>query len=202
MVTYTSRRKKMRPSFRCLAVVTVALLTAMANTTHAQGPVPIVEEMPGLLAQASISPASARLTAFGEFPGARMVAAEIRTQDNHLVFAFQFQYSGHHTNEQVLIDAHTGQVACVEYSVDEDRGGLFVVSGPPELVSLVESGYEHARQTVRNSVRNGHVVQCRLRVENAKKTFVFDVEFSNDHATRQVLINATTGTLVSGLQPS
>ncbi len=186
-----------------IATMTTAILcaTSMLSVAVAQGPVPIREASPGLLVQAPTSPALARLTAFGEFPGAHMVSAEIRNEASRLLYSFEFRYDNHKANEQVQIDAATGQVVCVEYSVEQNHSGQFVITGPSDLMALVESSYRFARNVVDENSEHGHVVKCRLRVQQSKEIFVFDVEVGEEHDLQQLLIDASTGILLSGLSP-
>jgi uncharacterized membrane protein YkoI len=171
----------------------------MISAANAQGPVPIREESPGLLANAPIPPALARLTAFGEFPGARMVTAEILRESSDLLYSFEFKFDGHRNTEHVFIDAVTGQVIRIEYSVEQGHGENFVINGPPELMSLVESSYGVARNAIDKNAEHCRVLKCKLRVERSAEIYVFDVEVGNDHTLQQILIDANTGILLSNL---
>jgi uncharacterized membrane protein YkoI len=193
----------MQPSKKLVVATTAVLcLSSVVFAAHAQGPVPIREESPGLLAQAPTPPALARLTAYGEFPGARMIDAEIRRESSDLLYSFVFKFEDHRDTEQVLIDAQTGQVMCVEYSVEQLHGGHFAITGPPELTSLVESSYRGARDLVDETAKHGRIVKCRLRVERSMEIYIFDVVVGEDRTQQQLLIDANTGALVSSTMPN
>ena len=188
----------MKRSDKLIALITAVLCVSLVvSVAHAQGPVPIREESPGLLAQAPTSPALARLTAFGEFPGAHMVAAEVRREASDILYRFDFKFDNHNDTEHVVISALTGQVIRVEYSVERDDEDHFAIAGPPELLSLVQSSYLDARTKVDATVEHGHVVKCMLRVEGSTEIYVFDVRVGDEDVPEQVLVDANTCTLLS-----
>lgn len=188
---------------KLIAVMTVVLsITPAVSLAQVRGPLPIREETPGLLSQATVSPAHARLAAFGAFPGTQMVAAQIRRQGNRLVYSFDLEYAGRSGTEQVQIDAATSQVVRLVYSVEPDPKLHLVVTAPPELVSLVKSSFAGARNAAEAAVENGRVVRCRLSVEQARTLYLFDMEVDEAGGRQQALIDATTGDMISpGQQP-
>jgi len=131
-----------------------------------------------------------------------MVAAHIKRGERGLAFVFEFLNAEHHATDRVTIDAVTGLVTSVEYSVERNSGGTFTIVGPAVLMALVESSYEIARNSVDEAADNCHIVSCILRVERARKVYVFDVEIGEEHQQRQMLIDANTGILISTLPPS
>ena len=172
-------------------------------SAQTRGPLPVSEQVPGLLSQAKVLPAYARLAAFGEFPGAQLVAAEIRLQGNRLVYRFDLNFAGRVGNEQVQIDAVTGQILCVEYSVEQDPEKYLAMTASPELVSLVKSSFPAAQETACSTVGHGHVVGCKLRVEPAQSVYVFDVDVADgaQHVLQQALIDVNTGAVLSTRTP-
>jgi uncharacterized membrane protein YkoI len=192
----------MRAPARLAVVLTIIVgFMPAVSAGHAQGPVPIHEETAGLLSQATIPPALARLTAFGEVPGAQLIAAEIRQQGNRLVYAFELNFAGRSGNEQVQIDARTGQILCVEYTVDPDPRRHLAPTAPDELVSLVESSFAAARDSADGVAKGAHILGCKLRVEQNRAVYVFDLEIGGQHVLQQALIDANTGTVISTPQP-
>jgi uncharacterized membrane protein YkoI len=183
-----------------LALVMALLLFVTPSLTVAQtrGPLPIREAEAGLLQQASIPPANARLVAFGSFPGAHMVAGEIRRDDDRLVYSFDLKFPDHHGIEHVQIDAHTGQVLCLDYTVELDHRGNFIVTGPENLVSLVMASFAIARATAESAAESGHVVGWRLRVSQSGEVYVFDIDVGEGHSIEHVSIDAITGEVISG----
>ena len=184
----------MKTPKRLVAAMTVVLsITPAVSQAQDRGPLPIREDTPGLLSQATISPAHARLAAFGEFPGAQLVGAQIRRQANRLVYSFDLKSAERSGTEHVQIDAATGQVLRVEYTVEQDPRMRLVTTAPPELVALVKLSFMRAR----NAVETVHVVQSRLRVEQTTAVYVFDIEVEEGEGLQQVLADARTGILIS-----
>lgn len=194
--------KIMKTPKKLAVMVTIVLgITPAIAAAQALGALPIHEAEPGLLPQAKINPAIARLTAFGEFPGARLVAAEIRHQDNRLVYSFDLNVAGREGNEQVQIDAATGQIGCIEYSVERDPKRHLVSTAPSELVSLVNLGFAAAREAADATVEHAHIRGCKLRVEPARTVYVFDLEVGGEHLRQQALIDANSGAVISAVPP-
>jgi uncharacterized membrane protein YkoI len=180
-----------------VAAFVVLGLTPVVCAAQVQTPIPIREQTPGLLAQAKIAPAAARLAAYAEFPGARIVAASIERQGRYLGYSFDLQVSGHDGLEHVQIDAGNGQVIRVEYTVELDKDGRVVMLAPFELMSLARSTFVTARDKASATVENGEIVDCRLRVERAASVYVFDVRVGNTEVLDRVLINAYNGVVIS-----
>jgi uncharacterized membrane protein YkoI len=122
-----------------------------------------------------------------------MVAAQIRRQGNRIVYSFDLKCAGRSGTEQVQIDAATGQVIRLTYSVERDPRSHLVVTAPPELLSLVKLSFVGARNAAEAAVENGRVVQCRLRVEQTRAVYLFDIEGGEVGVTQQALIDAKTG---------
>jgi len=188
----------MKAHKRLAFAMTIILgLTPAISNAQGRGPVPISEAEPGLLAQANVAPAMARLTAFGEFPGAQLVAAGISRQGNRIVYSFDLKFTGRDGNERVQVDALTGQVCRVEYTVSRDPEHYLVPVAPSELLALVKTSFATAREVANTSVEHAHVRGCKLRVESARTVYVFDLEVGDEHAVQQALIDARTGAVLS-----
>ena len=178
------------------AVVSLCLLPEVGTAQV----VPIREETPGLLAQAKIAPASARLAAFAELPGALMVAATIERLDNRLVYSFDLKYADRGGNEHVKIDAMSGKPVYVEYCVELDSEGNIVMTAAPEIVADTRAHFLPARNTALAQVPEGHIVRSRLRVQPSFWVYLFDIEVGDGPLTKRVLIIASTGKVMS-VQP-
>jgi len=159
-------------------------------------PIPIREQTLGLLAEAGVSPAAARLAAFAEVPGAQMVAGTIERLADQLVYSFDLKYAGHDGTEQVQIDAKTGKVVCVAYCVGLDAAGDIVMTASPELVAKARISFVAARDSALARVEGGHVVCSRLRVQQSRQVYVFDVEVGETPEVDQILVDANTGAVI------
>jgi uncharacterized membrane protein YkoI len=179
-----------------IVAATAAILCISPAISLAQEPTPIREQSPGLLAQAKVAPAVARLTAFAELPGARIVGATIERVDDRLVYSFELNYPGHMGNEQVRIDATSGQLVCVEYCVELDTDGDIVMAAAPEIVADVRVKLPTVRETALASVPEGQVVRSSLRVQQERWVYVFDIE-AEDGVVKRVLVNPWTGNVLS-----
>lgn len=180
-----------------VAVFVVLGLTPVVCAAQVQTPIPIREQTPGLLAQAKIAPAAARLAAYAEFPGAQLVAASIERQGSYLAYSFDLQVSGHDGLEHVQIDAGNGRVIRVEYTVELEQDGHIVMLAPTELMSLATSTFMTARDKASATVENGEIVDCMLRVERLASVYVFDIQVGNAQIVQRVLINAHNGVVIS-----
>jgi uncharacterized membrane protein YkoI len=100
----------MRPLLALLVgmAVPAALSAQAADTTMKQ-------DRPGLLAQAKITPDSARAIARRAVPGASIQSAEIENEDHRLIYSFDMKVPGKSGIEEVNIDALTGAVVGREH---------------------------------------------------------------------------------------
>lgn len=180
-----------------VAASVVIGLTPALCAAQAQTPIPIREQTTGLLAEARIAPAAARLAAYAEFPGAQIVAASIERQGRYLVYSFDLQVSGHDGLEHVQVDAGNGQIIRVEYTLELDRDGRVVMLAPIEIVSLARSTFVTARDKAATVVESGEIVGCKLRVERSASVYVFDIQVGDAQVVERVLINAHNGVVIS-----
>lgn len=189
------------PMRLALVMIVIASVAPALSAVYCQGPVSIHEETPGLLAQANMKPALARLAAFGEFPGAQLIAAEIKREGTHLVYSFELNVGGREANEQVQIDAATGQVLFIDYAVDQYRKPHIAPTAPPELESMVELGLPAARDAACATARDARVLGCKLRVAQSTTVYIFDLDVGVEHVLQQAVIDANTGVVVPTRQP-
>jgi uncharacterized membrane protein YkoI len=127
-----------------------------------------------------------------------MVAGEIRREEDRLVYSFDLKFKGHQGVEHVQIDALTGQVLCLEYTVERDHQGNFIVEGPDDLVSLVKASFATAHAAAEAVSHGGHVVGWRLRVQQSREIYVFDIDVGAGHSLEHVSIDANSGAVVAG----
>jgi|GEM_PF-1377184 len=96
-------------------------------TTEEHPAIQIVEARPGLAAQATISGSDAITVALNRVPNGDIVEAELEEENGSLVYSFDLRIPGTEGIEEVLVDAHTGNVVSVEHEneehADEDGPG-------------------------------------------------------------------------------
>ena len=90
------------------AAAPAALSAQAADTT-------VKQERPGLLAQAKITPDSARAIARRILPGATIQSSEIENEDHKLIYSFDMKVPGKSGIEEINIDALTGAVVGREH---------------------------------------------------------------------------------------
>ena len=93
-------------------IVTAALPATLA--AQAAG-APLKQERPGLLAQARVTPDSARAIARRAVPGATIQSSELENEDHKLIYSFDMKIPGRSGIEEVNIDALTGAVVGREH---------------------------------------------------------------------------------------
>ncbi len=103
-------RSLIRTSLALVLVGSIpALLTAQTPDTT------LKQETPGLLAQAKISPDSARAIARHRIPGGVIQSSELERERGKLVYSFDLKVAGKKGIEEVLVDAMTGRIVGVEH---------------------------------------------------------------------------------------
>jgi hypothetical protein len=92
----------------------IGLATPVALSAQAADTI-IKQERAGLLAQATVTPDSARAIARRTIPGATIRSAEIENEDHKLIYSFDMKLPGKSGIEEVNIDALTGAVVGREH---------------------------------------------------------------------------------------
>jgi len=181
-----------------VAATTVILgLIPPVCTAQVHEPIPIREQTAGLLAQATIPPRMARLTAFAEVPGAQIVAAGIERQGDRLVYSFGLEVAGHDGVDQVQIDAKSGQVLCAEYRIEWDQEDESVWIANPEVIAGARYRLAAAIDTALAQVPDGHMVGIKLRVQPPRRVYTVDFKVGEGPVVKRVSINAYNGALIS-----
>jgi uncharacterized membrane protein YkoI len=95
----------------------VALVTACASqgTARVVNGVKISEDKEGLWAQATLAPEAAMRIALARVPGGTITEAELEEEDGRLIYSFEIKVAGKSGEEEVHIDAKTGEVVKVEH---------------------------------------------------------------------------------------
>ena len=98
---------------RC-AVLPLAIVFAAGcaqhGVTRVVSDVQIAEEGKGLWDRATLSPDSAIKIALARVPGGTITKGEIGEEDGRLIYSFDIKVSGRSGEEEVHVDARTGDV--------------------------------------------------------------------------------------------
>lgn len=101
------------------AILLVAIAVAAACASHGVARevngVKIVEDKPGLWARATFAPDSAIRIALARVPGGTISAAELEEEDGRLIYSFEIKVAGKSGEEEVHVDARTGEVVKQEH---------------------------------------------------------------------------------------
>lgn len=101
-----------------MLLLTFALAAGCASqqgVSREVGGVKIVEDKQGLWARATLPPDSAIKIALDRVPGGTISKAELEEEDNRLVYSFEIKVAGKAGEDEVHVDATTGEVLKVEH---------------------------------------------------------------------------------------
>jgi Peptidase propeptide and YPEB domain len=107
-----------RWSSACRLLVLALVSITVANRGSAQATstgVRMKEDRPGQLAQARVSPDSARAIARARVPRAQIAEEGIEMEHGRLLYSFDMKTRGRRGIDEVLVDALTGAVISVEH---------------------------------------------------------------------------------------
>lgn len=79
------------------------------------------ESEPGLLAQAKVTPETARKKALAQVKGGRVKAEEIERENGRLIYSFDIEVKGKSGIDEVAIDAKTGAVVGRQHEAPADE---------------------------------------------------------------------------------
>jgi uncharacterized membrane protein YkoI len=83
----------------------------------------VQEDRPGLLAQATISDAKARLVVLQRVPGGRILEGELEEEGGRLLYSYEVRVANGRGVVEVEIDARTGAVVSEERDGDDEEEG-------------------------------------------------------------------------------
>ena len=98
-----------------LFAIAVATACASHGVAREVNGVKIVEEKAGLWARATLAPDSAIKIALARVPGGTISGAELEEEDGRLIYSFELKVAGKSGEEEVHVDAKTGEVVKVEH---------------------------------------------------------------------------------------
>ncbi len=98
-----------------LFAIAVAVGCASHGVAREVNGVKIVEDKAGLWARATLAPDSAIKIALARVPGGTISAAELEEEDGRLIYSFEIKVAGKSGEDEVHIDARTGEVVKQEH---------------------------------------------------------------------------------------
>lgn len=98
-----------------LISMTVAAACASHGTARVVNGVTIKEDKAGLWTRARLAPDSAIKIALARVPGGTISDAELEEEDGRLIYSFEIKVAGKSGEEEVHIDATTGDVVKQEH---------------------------------------------------------------------------------------
>jgi uncharacterized membrane protein YkoI len=106
----------MRLQFAMLLIAgTVAGACARHGVTRVVNGVQIAEDKEGLWARAVLAPDSAIKIALARVPGGTISKAELEEEDGRLIYSFDIKVAGKSGEDEVHVDARTGEVVKQEH---------------------------------------------------------------------------------------
>ena len=101
------------------AILLFAIMLVVACAKHGVSRVvngvTIVEDKEGLWARATLPADSAIKIALARVPGGTISGAELEEEDGRLIYSFELKVAGKSGEEEVHVDAKTGEVVKVEH---------------------------------------------------------------------------------------
>lgn len=101
-----------------MLLLTFALAAGCASqqgVSREVGGVKIEEDKQGLWARATLPPDSAIKIALARVPGGTITEAELEEEDGRLIYSFEIKVAGKTGEDEVQVDATTGQVLKQEH---------------------------------------------------------------------------------------
>jgi uncharacterized membrane protein YkoI len=98
-----------------LFAITVAAGCASHGTARVVNGVTIKEDKEGLWARATLTPDSAMKIALARVPGGTITEAELEEEDGRLIYSFEIKVAGKAGEDEVEVDARTGEVVKQEH---------------------------------------------------------------------------------------
>jgi uncharacterized membrane protein YkoI len=98
-----------------LVAIAVAAGCASHGVTREVNGVKIVEDKAGLWARATLAPDSAIKIAVARVPGGTISGAELEEEGGRLIYSFEIKIAGKPGEEEVHVDARTGEVVKQEH---------------------------------------------------------------------------------------
>ena len=98
-----------------VVVIAVAAACASHGVAREVNGVKIVEDKVGLWARATFAPDSAIKIALARVPGGTISGAELEEEGGRLIYSFEIKIAGKSGEEEVHVDARTGEVVKQEH---------------------------------------------------------------------------------------
>jgi uncharacterized membrane protein YkoI len=98
-----------------VVVIVVSAACASHGVAREVNGVKIVEDKVGLWARATFAPDSAIKIALARVPGGTISGGELEEEDGRLIYSFEIKIAGKSGEEEVHVDARTGEVVKQEH---------------------------------------------------------------------------------------
>ena len=197
---------------RLLLALLVGVTAPAALAAQATAPA-LKQERPGLLAQARVTPDSARAIARRAVPGATIQSAELENEDHKLIYSFDMKVPGRSGIEEVNVDALSGAVvgrqhedarseaneAAQEHRSEarEPRAAEHTLKQEsPGLLAQARITPDSARAIARRAVPGATIQSAELENEDHKLIYSFDMKVPGRSGIEEVNIDALTGAVV------
>ena len=191
-------------------VLALIVTAALPVTLSAQAAgAPLKQERPGLLAQARVTPDSARAIARRAVPGATIQSSELENEDHKLIYSFDMKIPGRSGIEEVKIDALTGAVVGREHEdarseaqeqAEEhrrtERADTALKQETPGLRAQARITPDSARAIARRAVPGATIQSSELENEGHKLIYSFDMKVPGRSGIEEVNVDALTGAVV------
>jgi uncharacterized membrane protein YkoI len=96
-------------------ILAAACATASKGTPRVVNGITIKEDKVGLWSRATLAPDSAIKIALARVPGGTIADAELEEEDGRLIYSFEIKVAGKSGEDEVHIDAATGEVVKQEH---------------------------------------------------------------------------------------
>jgi uncharacterized membrane protein YkoI len=142
----------MRRYLSVLALLPLLLIGASCEEEDESGPVTVLEDEPGLLAQATVPPDSAVALARARVPDAHISKAEIEQEDGRLIYSFDMTPGGEEGEEaEEAEEPEEGEGMILEVHIDALSGAVLSVveesaGEEDEAAEAEEEGEEEAEE--------------------------------------------------------
>jgi len=197
---------------RLLLALLVSTAAPAALSAQAADPT-LKQERPGLLAQARVTPDSARAIARRAVPGATIQSSELENENHKLIYSFDMKVPGKSGIEEVNVDALTGALvgrahedarseaneAAQEHRGEAREHRMADTTLKQESAGLLAQARvtpDSARAIARRAVPGAMIQSSELENEDHKLIYSFDMKVAGKSGIEEVNIDALTGAVV------
>jgi len=202
-----------------LALIPLVFLAASCEEDDDDsGPVTVVEDEPGLLAQAHIPSDSAVALARARVPGGHIEKAEIEREDGRLIYTFDMTPGGEEEEEEeeaegaseMMVEVHVDAMDGTVLTVMEEAGGEEdeaeeapelrtgqVTEESPGLLQQAAFSADSALALARVRFPGARLLAGELEKEDGRLVYSLDLGIEGEEGVTEVWVDARTGEIVS-----